>query len=147
MSSDDENSGNSRDEDVHQDDFEELISMEKLDRNSPEWEREKIPGMTEFISSSNNRSSISPTPPSWARGVTNEDIAAMHKLAELTPTALALDLKKTYDQAYMLGVQEAKEMTRGKYLNIFSQESQKAIQQLQQINAPRPHRKSSTSSE
>lgn len=33
--------------------------------------------------------------------------------------AIVNELKRIHDQAYQLGVQEAKEMTRGKFLNIF----------------------------
>ncbi|XP_055688194.1 protein lin-52 homolog [Lutzomyia longipalpis] len=134
MSSDEENSPNSKAGKT--DEYDDLMSMENLDRNSPELWPEKIPGVTDFISSKNSRDSVSPTPP---RGLTSEDIAAMHKLGELTPTALAMDLKRIYDQAYQLGVQEAKEMTRGKYLNIFGHEAKAATATAQ--------RKSSTSSE
>lgn len=35
------------------------------------------------------------------------------------PSVIVNELKKLHDQAYQLGVQEAKEMSRGKYLNIF----------------------------
>ncbi|XP_059621486.1 protein lin-52 homolog isoform X2 [Phlebotomus argentipes] len=146
MSSDEENSENSKHDKSAE--LEELLSLENLDRASPELWPEK--SVTDFISSSNNRSSVSPTPPSWSRGLTSEDIAAMHKLGELTPTALALDLKKIYDQAYVLGVQEAKEMTRGKYLNIFGYDINKSIQQQQTQSKGFPataHRKSSTSSD
>ncbi|XP_055710172.1 protein lin-52 homolog isoform X2 [Phlebotomus papatasi] len=145
MSSDEENSQNSKGD--RSDDLEELLSMERLDRASPELWPEK--SVTDFISSNNNRSSVSPTPPSWSRGLTSEDIAAMHKLGTLTPSALALDLKKIYDQAYVLGVQEAKEMTRGKYLNIFGYDINKSLQQ-QSPSKGFPSttlRKSSTSSE
>ena len=37
----------------------------------------------------------------------------------MAPAAIVKELKKLHDQAYQLGVQEAKEMSRGKYLNIF----------------------------
>uniref|UniRef100_A0A1L8DAJ4 Putative retinal tissue protein n=3 Tax=Nyssomyia neivai TaxID=330878 RepID=A0A1L8DAJ4_9DIPT len=132
MSSDEENSVNSKEGKT--DEYDDLMSMENLEGNSPELWPEKIPGVADFISSKNSRGS--PTPP---RGLTSEDIAAMHKLGEFTPTALAMDLKKIYDQAYQLGVQEAKEMTRGKYLNIFGHD-------MKPVQAT-PQRKSSTSSE
>lgn len=31
-----------------------------------------------------------------------------------------MEIKKIYDEAYQLGVNEAREMTRGKYLGIFT---------------------------
>lgn len=36
------------------------------------------------------------------------------------PNALIMEIKEIHDEAYQLGVSEAKEMTRGKYLGIFS---------------------------
>lgn len=33
--------------------------------------------------------------------------------------SIVAELKGLHDQAYKLGIQEAKEMTRGKYLNVF----------------------------
>lgn len=40
-------------------------------------------------------------------------------LGSLSPLGLMNEIKKIYDQAYLLGVQESREMARGKYLNIF----------------------------
>lgn len=41
------------------------------------------------------------------------------ELGNLTMTGLISEVKKLHDLAYQLGLEEAKEMTRGKYLNIF----------------------------
>lgn len=41
------------------------------------------------------------------------------ELGALSSTGLIAEIRKLYDQAYDLGIQEAKEMTRGRYLNIF----------------------------
>lgn len=41
------------------------------------------------------------------------------ELGALSQAGLIAEIKKLYDQAYQLGVEEAREMTRGKYLNIF----------------------------
>ena len=73
-------------------------------------------------------------------GLTQDDIATIHRkisilnlnLKELTdiillelgnlPVATLLnEVKRLHDIAYELGIQERKEMTRGKYLNIFRQ--------------------------
>lgn len=40
-------------------------------------------------------------------------------MGALSQAGLIAEIKKLYDQAYQLGVEEAREMTRGKYLNIF----------------------------
>lgn len=47
------------------------------------------------------------------------------ELGALSQAGLTSEIKKLYDQAYQLGVEEAREMTRGKYLNIFSQTNRK----------------------
>lgn len=40
-------------------------------------------------------------------------------LGNLSMGGLISEVKKLHDMAYQLGLEEAKEMTRGKYLNIF----------------------------
>ena len=42
------------------------------------------------------------------------------ELGNLDQTNLISEIKKIYDEGYQLGLEEAKEMTRGKFLNIFS---------------------------
>lgn len=42
------------------------------------------------------------------------------ELAALSTTGLIAQIRKLYDEAYNQGVQEAKEMSRGRHLNIFS---------------------------
>ena len=41
------------------------------------------------------------------------------ELGAYSANGIIQEVKKCYDQAYSLGVQEAKEMTRGKYLGVF----------------------------
>lgn len=41
------------------------------------------------------------------------------ELGAMSQAGICNELRKLYDLAYRLGVQEAKEMTRGKYLNVF----------------------------
>lgn len=45
-------------------------------------------------------------------------------LASLSTAGLIMKVKELHDIAYKLGVDESKEMTRGKYLNIFSKSNQ-----------------------
>lgn len=42
------------------------------------------------------------------------------ELASLTTAGLISKVKELHDIAYQLGVEEAKEITRGKYLNLFN---------------------------
>lgn len=41
------------------------------------------------------------------------------EFASLSTSGLIAKVKELHDVAYQLGVEEAKEMTRGKYLNLF----------------------------
>ncbi|XP_005176861.1 protein lin-52 homolog [Musca domestica] len=100
-----------------------LLSLEKLDRASPDLWPEKIPGITDFIAMSDTP--IRTPAPEWSRGLSQEDTSAMLQLSTLSPNALIMEIKKIYDEAYQLGVSEAKEMTRGKYLGIFNNAKKK----------------------
>lgn len=63
--------------------------------------------------------------PAWAKGLTQDDIDQIYKLGSLLKIEVIAEVKKLYDQSYKLGVQEAKEMTRGRYLNIFNTQKKK----------------------
>ncbi|KAJ3659305.1 hypothetical protein Zmor_011001 [Zophobas morio] len=99
-----------------------LLSMENLDRASPEIWPEKYPGMTDFINSF--------TPPStvklpYSRQLNQEDQNYLHQLAALPTAGLISKVKELHDIAYQLGQEESKEVTRGKYLNLFKPRRQK----------------------
>ncbi|XP_058814109.1 protein lin-52 homolog isoform X4 [Topomyia yanbarensis] len=83
-----------------------LMSLEKVDRDSSEIWPEKVHGF--------DTPNLNFSPPPWTKGLTQDDINSMYP-----------EVKKLYDQSYQLGVQEAKEMTRGKYLNIFTSSRKK----------------------
>lgn len=95
-----------------------LLSMEKLDRTSPELWPEKIPGVSNFLSLNVPRNGGNSQP--WTRELDNEDINLLHQFGSLTAASLIAEVKKLHDIAYQLGLEEAKEMTRGKYLNVLS---------------------------
>lgn len=151
------------------------MSLEKMDHESPEMWPEKsecehsiavsviyfliwfvviffsltqVPGITEFAAL-NSITDRDDGVPSWTRGLSQEDINAMHRkwseklqmglghhsfnmryvfsaeLGALSHAGLIAEIKKLYDQAYQLGIEEAREMTRGKYLNIFTPSNRK----------------------
>ncbi|XP_058814108.1 protein lin-52 homolog isoform X3 [Topomyia yanbarensis] len=84
-----------------------LMSLEKVDRDSSEiWPEKEVHGF--------DTPNLNFSPPPWTKGLTQDDINSMYP-----------EVKKLYDQSYQLGVQEAKEMTRGKYLNIFTSSRKK----------------------
>ena len=95
---------------------ENLISMEKLDRASPDlWPEQGI--ISDFVvkNSPKNDNSV------WTSNLSVDDMSQLHYLGNLTLLELIGEVKKLHDTAYQLGLEEAKEMTRGKYLNIFKQ--------------------------
>ncbi|KAJ0176029.1 hypothetical protein K1T71_008203 [Dendrolimus kikuchii] len=92
-----------------------LFSSEKLDRDSPELWPEQIPGVSEFAPLPNTNKS----PVSWDKGLTNEDFHVIQQLGSLSTSSMIMEVKKLHDLAYQLGLEEAKEMTRGKVLNVF----------------------------
>ncbi|XP_014478088.1 PREDICTED: protein lin-52 homolog isoform X3 [Dinoponera quadriceps] len=92
---------------------ENLMSLEKLDRASPDlWPEQSV---HEFVA----QNSPQTEPCSWTASLTNDDMNHLHQLGNLSMTGLISEVKRLHDLAYQLGLEEAKEMTRGKYLNIF----------------------------
>lgn len=52
-------------------------------------------------------------------GLTQDDLGTINQLGGLPVTTILNEVKRLHDVAYELGIEERKEMTRGKYLNIF----------------------------
>ncbi|KAL8600472.1 Protein lin-52 [Nucella lapillus] len=93
-----------------------LLSMEKL-RASPELWPEQIPGVSEFASSKSPVNS-SETPPKWLADLEKDDIDLLQEFGSLTAAQLMEKVRGLQNLAYQLGLEEAREMTRGKFLNI-----------------------------
>uniref|UniRef100_A0AAQ4PPC3 Protein lin-52 homolog n=1 Tax=Gasterosteus aculeatus aculeatus TaxID=481459 RepID=A0AAQ4PPC3_GASAC len=99
------------------DDFESsLLSFEKLDRASPDLWPERLPGVSEFAASCKNP--INNSPPKWMAELESEDIEMLKELGSLTTANLMEKVKGLQNLAYQLGLEESREMTRGKFLNI-----------------------------
>ncbi|CAG9766373.1 unnamed protein product [Ceutorhynchus assimilis] len=97
-----------------------LLTMENLDRSSPEMWPEKVPGVTDFINSYNTQF---PSKMPYSKELTAEDQNYMQQLAALSSANLIAKVKEMHDIAYQLGVEESKEVTKGKYLNMFNRKS------------------------
>ncbi|CAB3362876.1 Hypothetical predicted protein [Cloeon dipterum] len=121
MASDPNNSGASAQEfevvsmEGYDEEYDDLISLETMDRSSPDLFPQRINGLTDLASLGNEAG----TPP-WEAPLTPEDISMLHHYSTFTLSALIIEVRKLYDKAYQLGLDEAKEMTRGKYLNILN---------------------------
>ncbi|XP_076099226.1 protein lin-52 homolog [Mytilus galloprovincialis] len=94
-----------------------LMSFEKLDRASPDLWPEQIPGVSEFAAAKSPLSGTS-TPSKWMTELENEDIGLLQEFGSLTTSQLMEKIRGLQNLAYQLGLDEAREMTRGKFLNI-----------------------------
>ncbi|KAB7502976.1 ATP-binding cassette sub-family A member 3 [Armadillidium nasatum] len=95
-----------------------LLSEEKLDRSSPDLWPEQIPGMGNFAPFVSPQQS--PTKTKFSE-MNESDFALLFQLGNLSPLEIIEEVKKLQTVAYQLGVEEAKEMTRGKYLHVLNQ--------------------------
>ncbi|XP_013909503.1 PREDICTED: protein lin-52 homolog [Thamnophis sirtalis] len=109
-----------------------LLSFEKLDRASPDLWPEQLPGVAEFAASF--KSPITSSPPKWMAELENDDIDMLRgcpddnynisflyyqiELGSLTTANLMEKVRGLQNLAYQLGLDESREMTRGKFLNI-----------------------------
>lgn len=96
-----------------------LLSEENLDRSSPELWPEQIPGVSKFASLSMCHSIDKPDQqPEWLKDLDHEDISVLQGFGSLTAAALLEKVRDLQNLAYQLGLEEAKEMTRGRFLGI-----------------------------
>ncbi|XP_011804972.1 protein lin-52 homolog isoform X6 [Mustela putorius furo] len=93
-----------------------LLSFEKLDRASPDLWPEQLPGVAEFAASF--KSPITSSPPKWMAEIERDDIDMLKELGSLTTANLMEKVRGLQNLAYQLGLDESREMTRGKFLNI-----------------------------
>ncbi|GFS29374.1 protein lin-52 homolog [Nephila pilipes] len=96
-----------------------LLSREQLDRSSPELWPEQIPGVSKFASLTMNHEEPKPSlQPEWLKDLDHEDISVLQGFGSLTAAALLEKVRDLQNLAYQLGLEEAKEMTRGRFLGI-----------------------------
>jgi len=90
-----------------------LLALERLDRGSPDLWPDTIPGVSQFVPLETPNDS-----PAIIKGLTQDDLSTIHQLGNLPTQHLLEEVKRLQNIAYQLGLEETKEMTRGKYLNI-----------------------------
>ncbi|XP_009317752.1 PREDICTED: protein lin-52 homolog [Pygoscelis adeliae] len=76
----------------------------------------RMPGVAEFAASF--KSPITSSPPKWMAELENDDIDMLKELGSLTTANLMEKVRGLQNLAYQLGLDESREMTRGKFLNI-----------------------------
>ena len=94
-----------------------LLALEKLDRASPDLWPDHIPGVSQFVPLATPQDSPAGQS-NVVQGLSQEDLATIHKLGGLPVDSLMNEVKRLHDVAYELGIEERKQMVRGKYLNI-----------------------------
>lgn len=100
------------------------MSMEKLDRSSPDLWPDQLPGIYDFASLVS--SPVTPRPCTPPLTLTPQDTALLYQFGALSPEELIEEVRKLQNVAYQLGVEEAKQMTRGKYLHVLAPPSRHA---------------------
>ncbi|ELT95270.1 hypothetical protein CAPTEDRAFT_182255 [Capitella teleta] len=99
-----------------------LLSAERLDRASPELWPEAIPGVSDFAALNTPDSS----PPKWLSDLEKDDTEMIQEFASLTPSQLLEKIRSLQNLSYQLGLEEAHEMTRGKFLDILEKPNRRA---------------------
>ncbi|GFR81348.1 protein lin-52 homolog [Elysia marginata] len=104
-------------------DDDKLISYENLDRASPDLWPEKIPGVAEFEVEQRAKGKASSTP-KWLADLEKDDINLLQEFGSLTLSQLMEKVRGLQNLAYQLGLEEAREMTRGKFLDVLAKPKQ-----------------------
>ncbi|XP_015762846.1 PREDICTED: protein lin-52 homolog [Acropora digitifera] len=95
-----------------------LISFERLDRASPDLWPEQIPGVSDFASLAVSPFTLTSPTPKWLADLEKDDMDMLQEFGSLTTSQLMEKVRGLQNLAFQLGLDEAREMTRGKFLNI-----------------------------
>lgn len=94
-----------------------LTCLEGLDRASPDlWPDEEVDNMSDLIPGLKSTGSV-PNPPTLRKEM-EDDINMLHEFSSLTTVSLMEKVKCLQNLAFQLGMDECREMTRGKFLQI-----------------------------
>jgi len=97
-----------------------------VDRESPELWPEQIPGLTDYISSSPIKLE-SEAKIFNQNSLNKDDLDLLQELGSLTSNQLMERVKDLQCLAYKLGAEEARQMTRGKLLNVLGNQDKLLI--------------------
>ncbi|XP_014257256.1 protein lin-52 homolog [Cimex lectularius] len=95
-----------------------LLSREKLDRSSPELWPEAIPGVTEYAARHSLTINNVPKEIEEIHYFDEEDYKLIEHYSTISKEALIQQVRMLHDLTYKLGLEESKEMTRGRFLAI-----------------------------
>merc|ERR1712071_157406 len=97
-----------------------LLSMERLDRASPDIWPERIYRGIDFVMEAPRSADPKPTASAIPQEMNKHDFTLIGKYSKFSPEEIIGEVNQLQNLAYQLGLEEAKEMTRGKYLNILT---------------------------
>ena len=102
-----------------------LCQHETLDRKSPDLWPEVIPGVSNFTPSSTLKSPVQPVVKNlnFDDGLDKEDLDMLQEFGSLSMAQLMERIRGMQNLVYQLGLDEARQMTRGKFLNILGKTS------------------------
>lgn len=101
-----------------------LLSFERLDRSSPDLWPDQMPGVSDFAELRSSPYPGSTGQTKLSTGLEDNDMDLLQEFGSLTTAQLMEKVRGLQNLAYQLGLEEAREMTRGKFLNIL-QKSQR----------------------
>jgi rRNA maturation endonuclease Nob1 len=113
----------------------ELRSNERLDRSSPDlWPQNLSSAAQHILAKSALKTDTEQGLSVWSQGLDPEDINLLHQFGSLTSSSLVEEVKKLQNIAYQLGLEESKEMTRGKLLHVLDEEETTSKANANQMN-------------
>lgn len=82
-----------------------------------------MPGFREFVSNTPQLLQSNKEVPEWLTGLDQEDVDLLWNLGKLNHNQILDKIKELYNLAYELEIEEEKEMTRGKFLEVLERKS------------------------
>lgn len=82
-----------------------------------------VPGLREFVSNTPELLESNKEVPEWLTGLDQEDVELLWSLGRLTSAQILEKVKELYNLAFELDIEEDKEMTRGKFLEVLERKS------------------------
>ena len=78
----------------------------------------QVPGFREFVANSPQLSDNNREVPDWMKGLEKEDMDLLWNLGKLNSTQIYEKIKSLYNLSVELGVEEEREMVRGRFLDV-----------------------------
>ncbi|XP_046860515.1 protein lin-52 homolog [Xenia sp. Carnegie-2017] len=107
-----------------------LLSFERLDRSSPDLWPDQMPGISDFAELRSSPYPDTAVETNLSTVLSDGDMDLLQEFGSLTTAQLMEKVRGLQNLAYQLGLEEAREMTRGKFLNILQKSQRKSGRKL-----------------